>query len=65
MTEQLQLDFDKIIKTSNISKKNIDTKRNHLKKFIESGFPNRKLEDCDVLGGSEQRRSGCFQVHCE
>ena len=49
MTEQLQLDFDKIIKTSNISKKNIDSKRNHLKKFIESGFPNRKQEDWKFL----------------
>ena len=45
MTEQLQLDFDKIIKTSNISKKDIDSKRNYLEKFIESGFPNRKEED--------------------
>jgi len=53
MTEQLQLDFDKIIKTSNISKKNIDSKRNHLKKFIESGFPNRKQEDWKFLDISQ------------
>jgi len=53
MTEQLQLDFDKIIKTSNISKKNIDAKRNHLKKFIESGFPNRKQEDWKFLDISQ------------
>ena len=53
MTEQLQLDFDKIIKTSNISKKNIDLKRNHLKKFIESGFPNRKQEDWKFLDISQ------------
>ena len=53
MTEQLQLDFDKIVKTSNISKKNIDSKRNHLKKFIESGFPNRKQEDWKFLDISQ------------
>ena len=53
MTEQLQLDFDKIIKTSNIPKKNIDSKRNHLKKFIESGFPNRKQEDWKFLDISQ------------
>ncbi|MBD1153117.1 SufD family Fe-S cluster assembly protein [Pelagibacterales bacterium SAG-MED24] len=53
MTEQLQLDFNKILKTSNISKKNIDSKRNHLKKFIESGFPNRKQEDWKFLDISQ------------
>ena len=45
MTEQLQLDFDKIIKTSIISKKGIELKRNYLKKFLEKGFPNRKQEN--------------------
>jgi len=49
MMEQLQLDFDKIIKTSNISKKDIDSKRNYLEKFIESGFPNRKQENWKFL----------------
>ena len=53
MTEQLQLDFDKMIKTSNVSKINIDSKRNHLKKFIESGFPNRKQEDWKFLDISQ------------
>ena len=53
MTEQLQSDFNKIIKTSNISKKNIDSKRNHLKKFIESGFPNRKQENWKFLDISQ------------
>jgi Fe-S cluster assembly protein SufD len=53
MTEQLQLDFDKIIKTSNISEKEIELKRNYLKKFKESGFPNRKQEDWKFLDISE------------
>ena len=33
MTEQLQLDFEKIFKTSDISQKEIDFKRNYLEKF--------------------------------
>ena len=53
MTEQLQLDFDKIIKTSNISKRDIDSKRNYLEKFIESGFPNRKQENWKFLDISQ------------
>ena len=53
MTEQLQLDFDKIIKTSNISRKDIDSKRNYLEKFIESGFPNRKQENWKFLDISQ------------
>ena len=35
MTEQLQLDFDKVVKTSTISKKDIELKRNYLKKFLD------------------------------
>ncbi len=53
MTEQLQLDFDKIIKTLNISKKEIDLKRNYLEKFIRSGFPNRKEENWKFLDISQ------------
>ena len=53
MTEQLQLDFDKIIKTSNFSKKDIDFKKNYLEKFIEGGFPNRKQENWKFLDISQ------------
>ena len=49
MTEQLQIDFDKIIKSLNISKKDIEFKRKYLKKFIERGFPNRKQENWKFL----------------
>ncbi len=49
MTEQLQLDFDKIIKNSNISAENINLKKKYLKKFLESGFPNRKQENWKFL----------------
>jgi len=53
MTDQLQLDFEKILKVSDISKKNIDSKRNYLNKFIENGFPNRKNENWKFLDISQ------------
>jgi Fe-S cluster assembly protein SufD len=53
MNEQLQIDFDKINKTSDISDADIKLKRNHLNKFIESGFPNRKQENWKFLDISQ------------
>ena len=49
MSEQIQLDFDKIIKTSKFSNEEIQSKKFFLKKFIENGFPNRKQEDWKFL----------------
>ena len=49
MTEQLQMDFDKIIKSSGVSEKDIEFKRKYLEKFIEKGFPNRKQENWKFL----------------
>ena len=53
MSEQLQSDFHKIVKTSKISKKEIQIKKDFLNKFIESGFPNRKQEDWKFLDISQ------------
>ena len=53
MSEQLQLDFDKIIKTSKFSNEEIQSKKFFLKKFIENGFPNRKQEDWKFLDISQ------------
>ena len=53
MTEQIQSDFDKIIKTSDFSEKEIQSKKSFLNKFIESGFPNRKQEDWKFLDISQ------------
>ena len=49
MKEQLQTDFEKILKISDFSEKDIKLKKIHLNKFIESGFPNRKLENWKFL----------------
>ncbi len=53
MIEKLKLDFDRIVKTLNISEKDIKSKRNNLQKFIESGFPNRKHENWKFLDISQ------------
>ena len=45
MKEQLQIDFNKIVKNSNLSKKKIELKKFFLNNFIDNGFPNRKLEN--------------------
>ncbi len=45
MEKQLKNDFEKIIKTSSFSKKDIDLKENYLNKFIKTGFPSRKFEE--------------------
>ena len=45
MENRLKNDFEKIVKTSGFSKKDVEIKENFLNKFIERGFPNRKLEN--------------------
>ena len=45
MNEQIKIDFEKIVKTSDLSENDIELKRKYLNKFIENGFPSRKLEN--------------------
>jgi len=45
MKEQIEKDFDNIIKSLNLSQKDIEIKRFYLDNFINRGFPNRKEED--------------------
>ena len=53
MSEQLQSDFDKLVKTSKFSNEEIQFKKNFLNNFIKSGFPNRKQEDWKFLDISQ------------
>ncbi len=53
MREQLQSDFDKLVKTSKFSNEEIEFKKNFLKNFIKNGFPNRKQEDWKFLDISQ------------
>ena len=45
MKEQLQIDFDKIVKTSNFSERDIEFKQKSLNEFIKMGFPNKRQEN--------------------
>ena len=45
MNEQIKIDFEKIIEASDLSKSDIELKRQYLDKFLENGFPSRKLEN--------------------
>ena len=45
MKEQLQIDFDNIIKTSSFTKRDIELKQSSLNEFIKTGFPNRRQEN--------------------
>ena len=49
MKEQLKIDFEKILKISNLSEKDIKFKKDQLDKFIENGFPGKRLENWKFL----------------
>ena len=53
MSEQLQSDFDRIIKTSKLSNEESQFKKNFLDNFKKRGFPNRKQEDWKFLDISQ------------
>lgn len=53
MSEQLQSDFDKLVKTSKFSNEEVQFKKNFLNNFIKKGFPNRKQEDWKFLDISQ------------
>ena len=53
MSDQLQSDFDKLVKTSKFSSEEIKFKKNFLNNFIKNGFPNRKQEDWKFLDISQ------------
>ena len=45
MNDQIKIDFEKILKTSVFSKKEVEIKKKYLKKFMEIGFPSKKFEN--------------------
>ena len=45
MTEQIKIDFEKTIKASSFSVRDVDLKKGFLNKFIAKGFPSRKFEN--------------------
>ena len=53
MKEQIKIDFEKTLKISGFSEKDIKLKINNLEKFIKNGFPSRKLENWKFLDLSQ------------
>ena len=49
MIEKLKIDFEKTIQTSSFSEHDVKTKKKYLNKFLENGFPSRKLENWKFL----------------
>ena len=49
MTDKLKTDFEKIIETSGFSERDVKLKKGFLNKFIDNGFPSRKLENWKFL----------------
>ena len=45
MKEQLKIDFNKVIKSLNLSKKDIELRKKNLNDFIKNGFPNKRIEE--------------------
>jgi len=49
MTEQIKIDFEKTMKASDLSEKDINLKKKFLNNFITNGFPSKKLENWKFL----------------
>ena len=45
MKEQIQRDFDNIIKNLSLTQRDIEIKKFYLDNFINRGFPNRREEE--------------------
>ena len=49
MTEQIKIDFEKTIKTSDLAENDVNLKKQYLDSFIANGFPSKKLENWKFL----------------
>ena len=49
MSDQIKIDFENTVKVNNFSSEDIESKKHFLNKFIEKGFPNKKLENWKFL----------------
>jgi len=43
--EQLKVDFNKVIESLKLSEESINSRKKNFNKFVESGFPNKRVED--------------------
>ena len=49
MTEQIKIDFEKTIKSSDLAENDVNLKKQYLSSFIANGFPGKKLENWKFL----------------
>ena len=49
MTEQIKIDFEKTIKSSELDESDVNLKKQYLNSFIANGFPSKKLENWKFL----------------
>ena len=49
MTEQIKIDFEKTIKSSDLAEDDVNLKKQYLSSFIANGFPSKKLENWKFL----------------
>ena len=45
MLEQIKIDFEKSVKSLNLTDKKVELRKKNLESFIEKGFPNRRVEE--------------------
>ena len=45
MLEQIKIDFEKSIKSLNLTDKKVELRKKNLENFIEKGFPNKRVEE--------------------
>jgi Fe-S cluster assembly protein SufD len=45
MSDQIKIDFDKVIKNSNLTEKNVEIRKEYFNEFIKKGFPNKRVEE--------------------
>jgi len=63
MSDQIKIDFENTIKTNNFSPEDIDSKKHFLNKFIEKGFPNKKLENWKFLDLSQIIKNNIGEIN--
>ena len=49
MTEQIKIDFEKTIKSSELAESDVNLRKQYLNNFIANGFPSKKLENWKFL----------------
>ena len=63
MSDQIKIDFENTIKTNNFSSEDIESKKHFLNKFIEKGFPNKKLENWKFLDLSQIIKNNIGEIN--